>query len=184
MDLDSGEDSPTRMDENTPTHPGPSDEEEEEEGGEDKAAALSGRAGAGAAPRASAGGAPRARSKTHSEASADRPPRRRSISRRSLQRRPKVRPKRSRSRSIPRNVMPSRFGKGKGKERREGGALCFPFIMDKCRKGDSCRERHPDQHEVEGLRRHMARTNCRYGLQCMRPDCMFKHPPGRKLSAD
>jgi len=58
-------------------------------------------------------------------------------------------------------------------------ALCFLHVIDKCRKGDACRDRHPARNEVLALRTKMERTPCRYGVDCTRGDCVFKHPPGR-----
>eukprot|EP00425_Heterocapsa_triquetra_P019293 CAMPEP_0195126264 /NCGR_PEP_ID=MMETSP0448-20130528/134589_1 /TAXON_ID=66468 /ORGANISM="Heterocapsa triquestra, Strain CCMP 448" /LENGTH=81 /DNA_ID=CAMNT_0040163943 /DNA_START=14 /DNA_END=259 /DNA_ORIENTATION=+ len=70
-------------------------------------------------------------------------------------------------------------GKGKGK-----GGVCFLYIIDKCRKGDSCEDRHPDKYEVRTMRERMENTACRFGGDCTRRDCVFKHPPGHKGSRD
>ncbi|CAK0844616.1 unnamed protein product [Prorocentrum cordatum] len=63
-------------------------------------------------------------------------------------------------------------------------SLCFLYVIDKCSKGAQCRDRHPDKYEVKALRDKMSDTMCRFGAKCGRPDCVFRHPPGRVLPLD
>merc|ERR1719291_933131 len=63
-------------------------------------------------------------------------------------------------------------------------SLCFLFVIDKCRKGAECRDRHPDKLEVKAIRDRMKETTCRFGARCSRPDCVFSHPEGRVLPPD
>lgn len=81
-------------------------------------------------------------------------------------------------------------GKGGTVARRAGpsapetNSLCFLYVIDKCKKGAQCRDRHPDKYEVKALRDRMSDTTCRFGVKCGRPDCVFRHPPGRVLPPD
>jgi len=71
-------------------------------------------------------------------------------------------------------------GKGKGKE----AALCIPFVFGKCVWGDRCRERHPDAEDARLAKESLQSKVCRFGVDCKRKDCVFRHPQGRKRDED
>mmetsp|Transcript_51523 Transcript_51523/g.115929 ORF Transcript_51523/g.115929 Transcript_51523/m.115929 type:complete len:315 (-) Transcript_51523:62-1006(-) len=86
---------------------------------------------------------------------------------------PSVSGTRSRSRSGSTAV---RRSKGAGK----GPSLCIPFIMGKCPWGYRCRERHPDPEDCKQAKESLMSKACRFGADCKRKDCIFKHPDNRK----
>lgn len=57
--------------------------------------------------------------------------------------------------------------------------LCFFYVIGKCRKGDSCPDRHPPEDDCKRILSGMQRTMCRYGNECRRRECIFKHPDER-----
>eukprot|EP00927_Polykrikos_kofoidii_P062740 TRINITY_DN57540_c0_g1_i1.p1 TRINITY_DN57540_c0_g1~~TRINITY_DN57540_c0_g1_i1.p1 ORF type:complete len:351 (-),score=56.20 TRINITY_DN57540_c0_g1_i1:131-1183(-) len=59
------------------------------------------------------------------------------------------------------------------------GTLCFLYIIGKCSQGDSCVSRHPDKEDCKQILVRMQRTSCRYGADCKRRDCVFRHPEER-----
>jgi len=71
-------------------------------------------------------------------------------------------------------------GKSKGKE----APLCIPFVFGKCVWGDRCRERHPDAEDARLAKESLQSKSCRFGVDCKRKDCVFRHPQGRKRDED
>eukprot|EP00927_Polykrikos_kofoidii_P060563 TRINITY_DN55507_c0_g1_i1.p1 TRINITY_DN55507_c0_g1~~TRINITY_DN55507_c0_g1_i1.p1 ORF type:complete len:952 (+),score=117.52 TRINITY_DN55507_c0_g1_i1:148-3003(+) len=86
---------------------------------------------------------------------------------------------RSRSRSRGRRSR-SRNGKGQGKSGK-GRKVCIPYLMGVCKQGDSCFFTHLPRDEGKDLLEVLRKTSCRMGVSCGRRDCIFRHPPGRKL---
>jgi hypothetical protein len=79
---------------------------------------------------------------------------------------------RSRSRSYG-GDRPTRE-KEHGEERRD--ALCIPFVLSGgCKLGDKCWNRHPQDEDVEQARQALKNKACRFGAQCKRSDCIFRH---------
>merc|ERR1712183_1015147 len=97
-----------------------------------------------------------------------------------------VRRRRSLSRrsSRPRSRSRGRGGKSGGKSRSgstTAGSLCFFYIIGKCKKGSECTDRHPEKQDCKAILERMQKTSCRYGVDCKREECIFKHPPERKI---
>jgi len=90
----------------------------------------------------------------------------------------------SRSRSRRPWHSSSRGGKGKGKGAGKESALCIPFVFGKCVWGDRCRERHPDEEDARLAKESLQSKVCRFGVDCKRKDCVFRHPQGRKRDQD
>jgi len=83
---------------------------------------------------------------------------------------------RSRSRGqVPRHTAAKGRGKGKGQP-----PLCIPFVAGRCIWGAQCRDRHPDPEGAQKARESLMSRTCRFGLECFRKDCIFKHPEGRR----
>jgi len=89
----------------------------------------------------------------------------------------------SRSRSRRPWHSSSKVNKGKGKGDREP-ALCIPFVFSKCVWGDKCRERHPDPEDARLAKESLQNKVCRFGTECRRKDCVFRHPEGRRRDQD
>jgi len=62
--------------------------------------------------------------------------------------------------------------------------LCLPYVTGKCRRGDACRDRHPLKDDCREILDGMQKKLCRYGADCKRRDCIFKHPEERKRHSD
>jgi len=89
----------------------------------------------------------------------------------------------SRSRSRRPWHSSSKVSKGKGKGDREP-ALCIAFVFSKCVWGDKCRERHPDPEDARLAKESLQNKVCRFGVECRRKDCVFRHPEGRRRDQD
>eukprot|EP00747_Dinoflagellata_sp_TGD_P017666 gnl/TRDRNA2_/TRDRNA2_125968_c1_seq2.p1 gnl/TRDRNA2_/TRDRNA2_125968_c1~~gnl/TRDRNA2_/TRDRNA2_125968_c1_seq2.p1 ORF type:complete len:236 (+),score=42.05 gnl/TRDRNA2_/TRDRNA2_125968_c1_seq2:168-875(+) len=75
-------------------------------------------------------------------------------------------------------TVPIDTGKGKGKGK--DGSLCFMYIVGKCKFDRGCNMRHPPTEECKTILASMKRTDCKFGNNCSRNDCVFKHPDGRE----
>eukprot|EP00434_Breviolum_minutum_P016542 symbB.v1.2.014582.t1/scaffold1069.1/size140053/6 len=80
---------------------------------------------------------------------------------------------RSRGRSSSHRSRSRYRGKGDGKGE---GQLCIPFVQGRCRRGDTCRDRHPTD-DVDSIYDQLQRKPCRYGADCKRRDCAFRNAP-------
>lgn len=75
--------------------------------------------------------------------------------------------------------MGGKGSKGKGGNKDRDVALCIPHVFGKCHRGSLCRERHPEMEDCRQVRESLQNRECRFGAQCKRRDCIFKHPEDR-----
>jgi len=54
-------------------------------------------------------------------------------------------------------------------------ALCIPFLVGRCKAGEDCPQRHPSDSAVREARATLQRKVCRFGAQCHRAGCIFRH---------
>jgi len=73
----------------------------------------------------------------------------------------------------------SQQSEGKGFD----SALCIPFILGTCTAGNGCTLRHPVEDDIREAREALKRKVCRFGADCHRTDCIFRHD-GRKAERD
>lgn len=73
-----------------------------------------------------------------------------------------------------REVYDDRGGKGNGRQVSRDGQLCFLHVLGKCRD-ENCKNRHPEREECDILYDKLQRTPCRFGANCTRRDCIFRH---------
>eukprot|EP00929_Paragymnodinium_shiwhaense_P030336 TRINITY_DN17211_c0_g1_i1.p1 TRINITY_DN17211_c0_g1~~TRINITY_DN17211_c0_g1_i1.p1 ORF type:complete len:333 (+),score=100.89 TRINITY_DN17211_c0_g1_i1:79-1077(+) len=73
--------------------------------------------------------------------------------------------------------------KGKAAGKGKGGKpnICMPHILGKCSKGDNCPSMHLAKEAGERLVSSMRKKPCKDGDKCQKADCIFMHPPERKL---
>jgi len=57
-------------------------------------------------------------------------------------------------------------------------ALCIPFVVGSCRDGADCRLRHPTEELRQEALETLRRKVCKFGDQCRRADCIFRHDAG------
>jgi len=70
-------------------------------------------------------------------------------------------------------------GQNKGSKYDTGG-LCIPFVIGNCHWGDKCRDRHPDLEDAKSAKESLQSKLCRFGTECRRRDCIFRHPEGKR----
>jgi len=88
---------------------------------------------------------------------------------------------RSRSRRPWRTSHGSGGSKGQGKgSKYDTGGLCIPYVLGNCHWGDKCHDRHPDADDCRAAKESLQTKLCRFGTECRRRDCIFRHPDGKK----
>lgn len=60
------------------------------------------------------------------------------------------------------------------------GGLCIPFVIGNCHWGDKCHDRHPDPEDCRVAKESLQSKLCRFGTECRRRDCIFRHPDGKR----